>query len=90
MALHGSIPNRIPHPEKHQFATLTNLGSGERRSRNRRRGDAGMFELSTSRYLVPAFLLIAGPPLCAAAVAKYDHIVPICITFSRFPLEEFR
>ena len=49
-----------------------------------------MFELSTSRYLVPAFLLIASPSPFAAAVAKYDHIVPICPIFSRFPLDEFR
>ena len=81
LALHGSIPNRIPHAEKHQFATLTSLGSGERRSRNRRRGDAGMFELSTSRYLVPAFLLIAGPPLCAAAVANMTTLCQFVLFF---------
>ena len=36
-----------------------------------------MFELSSSRYLVPAFLLIAVPSLCDASVAKHDDIVPI-------------
>ena len=36
-----------------------------------------MFELSNSRYLVPAFLLIAVPSLCDASVAKHADIVPI-------------
>ena len=78
LTLYGSIPNRILHPEKHLFGTLTNLGRGKRRSRKRRRGDAGMFELSKSCYLVSAFLLIAVPSLCDASVAtEHADIVPI-------------
>ena len=41
----------------------------------------GMFELSTSRFLVPAFLLIVGPPPCDASVEKYDHFLAICPIF---------